>query len=106
MTAKKQSTEQETVEQSDKVDRIALVNTGKAVLIIDGKRVLPKEEIDVTEAYLSRRAIRSLVFRGELTVKDNSALNKQVADEHAKLYKPDETQRKTVKELEDGGVYS
>lgn len=84
-------------------EMITLINTGVAVVSINKERFLPNEEMEVSTDLLDAQSIRSLIFRGELSIKDNADLVRQIKSEMAERHKPDPTAGKTTKQLEDGG---
>lgn len=88
-----------------KEKEITLANTGVALIIIDRVDVMPGKEITVAESVLDRQGTKSLIAQGKLTVKDNSDLNTQIIEAFNEKRKPNQTEGKTKKQLEDGGEY-
>lgn len=88
-----------------KAKEITLVNTGLAAIYIERDRVMPDEEIEVDAELLEAQSIQSLIARGEMTIKDNTKLNKEIIEKVAAKRKADPFASKSLKELEDGGEY-
>lgn len=88
-----------------KAKEITLVNTGLSALYINRVRLLPDEEIEVSEDRISEPSFMFLISRGELAIKDDSAKTAEIKAKAAKTRKKDPTEGKSQKELEDGGEY-
>ena len=89
---------------------VVIVNVGVALQMFrleDGSfaKVLPDEEVTLPASVLDLTGLRCLIAREEIEVKDDSATNRKIRAEMAKITKPDPWDSKSVKELEDGGEY-
>lgn len=89
-----------------KAKAITIVNTGLCAIYIGRDRILPDEEMEITEELLSADSIKSLINSGEITVKDNTELNKSIKEELSKRRKRDPFEGKSQKEVEDGGEFA
>lgn len=105
----KKTTEQQnetTAEQKNEVASPAshtLVNDGACVIHFGGKRVMPGESFEVDADALKNQGIVYSICRGELSVKGNPDLTKQIKEEAYSKRSKDPYEGKTLKELEDGG---
>lgn len=88
-----------------KAEKIIVVNTGVCAIFAKGVKLMPGDEIEITEKDLSLPGFEALISKGEMTVKDNSALNAEIVERANKKKKKDPTEGKSVAELEDGGTY-
>lgn len=79
--------------------------TGVCMIIMDGKRYHPGDEIEIESDRINDSAIEYLIARGDVEVKDNSEINEQIKAKAEKKRKKDHTEGKSRKELEDGGEY-
>lgn len=86
-------------------EEVTLINTGVSVVIIDGKRVLPDEEVLVSEVLLNTTGIEYLFGQDCLEVKNDITLTREIKSRVLSRVKPDPYSKKTLKELEDGGEY-
>lgn len=89
---------------------VVIVNVGVALQMFrleDGSfaKVLPDEEVTLPASVLDLPGLRCLIAREEIEVKDDSATNRKISAEMAKITKPDPWDKMSVKELEDGGEY-
>lgn len=89
---------------------VIIVNVGVALQMFrleDGSfaKVLPDEEVTLPASVLDLPGLRCLIAREEIEVKDDSATNRKIRAEMAKITKPDPWDKMSVKELEDGGEY-
>ena len=89
---------------------VVIANVGVAMQMFrkeDGTfaKVLPDEEITLPASVLTLPGVRCLIAREEIEVKDDSATNRQIREEMAEKKKPDSWDKKSRKELEDGGEY-
>lgn len=85
--------------------KIIIKNTGLCVMFFNGVKMMPGDEQEITEKDLKLPGIESAIARGELKVKNDEDLNEAVVERAAKKKKKDPDDGKTIKELEDGGVY-
>lgn len=83
-----------------------IVNTGLCAIYIGLDRLLPDEELTISEELLNAASIKLLISTGELTIKDNVEMNKTIKEEIQKRRKRDPLEGKTLKELEDGGEFA
>lgn len=88
-----------------KEKKITIVNTGLSAIYINRVRLMPDDEIEIEEAELNTSGVEYLIHRGEISVKNNKALNEEVKGRVAKKVKKDPFEGKSQKELEDGGEY-
>lgn len=85
--------------------KIIIKNTGLCVMFFNGVKMMPGDEQEVAEKDLKLPGIESAIARGELKVKNDEDLNEAVVERVAKKKKKDPDDGKTIKELEEGGVY-
>lgn len=85
--------------------KIAVKVSGVCLIIVDGVHRHPGEVFDVEESKLKTSAFEYLIAKGDLEVKDNSALNKEIKQSAASKRKKDPREGKSKAELEDGGIY-
>lgn len=84
---------------------VTVVNTGLCAIYINRVQMLPDAELEISAEMLNTSAIEYLIARGELEVKDNAKVNKEVADRVNKRKKKDPNEGKTLSQLEDGGEF-
>ena len=80
-----------------------LVNDGACMIIFGDISLKPNEEMEVDSKELA--LFEHLIAKGIMKVKDNSALNEEITERANKKKKKDPNEGKSLKELEDGGVY-
>ena len=85
--------------------KIIIKNTGLCVMFFNGVKMMPGDEHEISEKDLKLPGIESAIARGELKVKNDEDLNEAVVERVAKKKKKDPDDGKTIKELEEGGVY-
>lgn len=98
----------ETVDASAKSkesDTVVMIVSGKAIVMVDGVRYMPDEEFEVERRWLSKPGIKSLIFKGDIEIKNDVEATKAIRDEMEKKRKKDQDAQKTLTELEDGGEY-
>lgn len=93
-----------------KEKNVVLLNVGTALQMFrleDGSfaRVLPDEEITLPASVINLPGVRCLIAREEIEIKDDSATNRKIRLEMAQKTKVDPWDKKSRKELEDGGEY-
>lgn len=88
-----------------KESKIAVKVSGVCLIIVDGVHRHPGEVFDVEESKLKTSAFEYLIAKGDLEVKDNSALNEEIKQSAASKRKKDPREGKSKAELEDGGIY-
>lgn len=88
-----------------KEKNVILVNVGVCTIYFKGDRHLPGDEFEVATADLENKGIESLIHRGDLIVKDNSAATAEIKDRVESKRKKDPKEGKSRKELEDGGEF-
>ena len=84
---------------------ITLINEGVCTVFFKGDRYMPGDEIEVSENDLQNKGIESLIYRGDLVIKDDSKATKEVKERVEKSRKKDPSEGKSRKELEDGGEF-
>lgn len=87
------------------VELVTVVNTGVCLVIVDGKNIMPNEELEIYAGKLSTPAFEYLIARGELEVKDDRQTNAEIKEKVSARTKKDPNAGKTKKQLEDGGEY-
>lgn len=87
------------------VENVVLVNTGVCTIHFKGDRHLPGEEFEIKATDLQNKGIESLIYRGNLIVKDNSTATAEIKDRVESKRKKDPKEGKSRKELEDGGEF-
>ena len=85
--------------------KIIIKNTGLCVMFFNGVKMMPGDEQEITEKDLKLPGVESAIARGELKVKNDEDLNEAVVERAKKKKKKDPDDGKTIKELEEGGVY-
>lgn len=80
-----------------------LINDGVRVVVFGEIMLKPNEEMEVDSKELA--LFEHLIAKGIMKVKDNSALNEEITERANKKKKKDPNEGKSLKELEDGGVY-
>lgn len=88
-----------------KAKEITIVNTGVCAIYIGTDRIMPDEEMNVPAEALETSAFGYLIARGEISVKDNSAMNKEIKERVLSKRKKDKDEGKTKAQLEDGGEF-
>ena len=88
-----------------KAKTVIMVNDGVCTIWFKGDRYLPGAEIELTEAELENKGIESLVFRGDLVVKDDSSATREIKERIKARAKKDPDEGKSRKKLEDGGEF-
>lgn len=84
---------------------IILVNTGVCTVVTGEVTLKPGEEMAVTAKELTLPGMEDMIFKGVLTIKDNSEMNSEIVERARKKTKADPDVGKTKKQLEDGGEY-
>lgn len=87
------------------VEKMILVNDGVCTIFFKGDRYMPGDEIEVEAHELENKGIESLIHRGDLIIKDNSAATAEIKDRVESKRKKDPKEGKSRKELEDGGEF-
>lgn len=86
-------------------NEIILVNTGVCVVATGEVILKPGEEMLVSAKELELPGFEDMIFKGVLTVKDNSAMNAEIVERARGKTRKDPDEGKTKKQLEDGGEY-
>lgn len=84
---------------------VVLVNAGVCSIYFKGERFMPGDEMTVTTSDLENKGIESLVYRGDLIVKDDAAATAEIKDRVDSKRRKDPKEGKSRKELEDGGEF-
>lgn len=80
-----------------------LVNEGLCVIHLGGVKLMPGQSVEVEASFLKNQGVIYSICRGELVIKDNQALTKQIKEDAYSKRSKDPHEGKTLKELEDGG---
>lgn len=84
---------------------IIAINTGLALIVFGAARVMPGEELQLTEEDLKLSGIEYHFGMGALEVKDDYERTQEIKRAIVERRKPDPDAGKSQKEVEDGGEY-
>lgn len=85
--------------------KVAIINAGVALIFIDGEKLMPGDEMEVSAELLKTSGIEYLFGQGALEIKDDRDATDEIRERMEARRKPDPTAGKSQKELEDGGEF-
>lgn len=95
-------------ESNDVVDGkvlVTVVNKGLSLIVYGGERHKPDTEFQVERADLEKPSFQYLIGSDQLEVKNDSEATQEIKKKVNSRKKKDPDERKTIKEMEDGGEF-